>query len=260
MADEESLRRQGLWDYERDQPLRRNRPVPDETLSHEKPPIPLASNLVSGLTKLGNAEGEAWVTLREAEAAAVCAELSKLHAEHLQDVERMDKAATAMEAYQSEIKRLTTVETPAPQRYNIVATDRGTIITRRAPNGEWVRYEDIALCEGCPPVGYPTEKTRCLPCPRRAHDEMEADPPLWKCPFCSHWNDAEDRECDFCPDGRQPEKPAPQCGCHETYPQLQAGSISHAPGCRATVKTSAPQTVVPDDVAAQAENPPGCGQ
>lgn len=24
------------------------------------------------------------------------------------------------------------------------------------------------LCEGCPPVGYPTEKTRCLPCPRRA--------------------------------------------------------------------------------------------
>jgi hypothetical protein len=24
------------------------------------------------------------------------------------------------------------------------------------------------LCEGCPPVGYPTDKTRCLPCPRRA--------------------------------------------------------------------------------------------
>lgn len=70
-----------------------------------------ASNLVSGLTKLGNAEGESWVTLREAEAAAVCAELSKLHAEHLQDVERMDRAATAMEAYQAEIARLTAVET-----------------------------------------------------------------------------------------------------------------------------------------------------
>jgi len=25
-----------------------------------------------------------------------------------------------------------------------------------------------ALCEDCPPVGYPTDATRCLPCPRRA--------------------------------------------------------------------------------------------
>lgn len=24
------------------------------------------------------------------------------------------------------------------------------------------------LCEGCPPVGYPTDKTRCTPCPRRS--------------------------------------------------------------------------------------------
>jgi hypothetical protein len=24
------------------------------------------------------------------------------------------------------------------------------------------------LCEGCPPVGYPTDKTRCTECPRRA--------------------------------------------------------------------------------------------
>jgi hypothetical protein len=23
------------------------------------------------------------------------------------------------------------------------------------------------LCEDCPPVGYPTDDTRCLPCPRR---------------------------------------------------------------------------------------------
>jgi hypothetical protein len=67
--------------------------------------------LVSGLTKLGNGEGESWVTLREDEAAAICAELSKLHAEHLQDVERMDRAATAMETYQAEIARLTAVET-----------------------------------------------------------------------------------------------------------------------------------------------------
>lgn len=24
------------------------------------------------------------------------------------------------------------------------------------------------LCDGCPPVGYPTDKMRCLPCPRRS--------------------------------------------------------------------------------------------
>lgn len=24
------------------------------------------------------------------------------------------------------------------------------------------------LCEDCPPVGYPTDDTRCMPCPRRA--------------------------------------------------------------------------------------------
>lgn len=25
------------------------------------------------------------------------------------------------------------------------------------------------LCDDCPPVSYPTDKTRCLPCPRREH-------------------------------------------------------------------------------------------
>jgi hypothetical protein len=25
------------------------------------------------------------------------------------------------------------------------------------------------LCEDCPPPGYPTDKTRCAECPRRAH-------------------------------------------------------------------------------------------
>jgi hypothetical protein len=24
-----------------------------------------------------------------------------------------------------------------------------------------------SLCEDCPPVGYPTDETRCTPCPRR---------------------------------------------------------------------------------------------
>jgi len=65
---------------------------------------PTDSNLVSGLSKLGNPQGESWVTLREAEAAAICAELSKLHAEHLQDVAQIERAADTIE-------RLNAVET-----------------------------------------------------------------------------------------------------------------------------------------------------
>jgi hypothetical protein len=34
------------------------------------------------------------------------------------------------------------------------------------------------LCDDCPPVGYPTDKTRCLPCPRRAVKASE--------PPCGH--------------------------------------------------------------------------
>lgn len=30
------------------------------------------------------------------------------------------------------------------------------------------------LCEDCPPLGYPTDKTRCLPCPRRTPREFDA--------------------------------------------------------------------------------------
>lgn len=28
----------------------------------------------------------------------------------------------------------------------------------------------MAECEDCPPWGYPTDKTRCAPCPRRAEN------------------------------------------------------------------------------------------
>jgi hypothetical protein len=28
----------------------------------------------------------------------------------------------------------------------------------------------MTLCLGCPPIGYPTDKTRCTPCPRRTPD------------------------------------------------------------------------------------------
>lgn len=40
MATEESLKSQGLWDYYRNEPLRRNMPVPDETLDNSKPDLP----------------------------------------------------------------------------------------------------------------------------------------------------------------------------------------------------------------------------
>lgn len=32
---------------------------------------------------------------------------------------------------------------------------------------------ELDLCDDCPPPDYPTDKTRCLPCPRRG-DELEA--------------------------------------------------------------------------------------
>lgn len=31
-----------------------------------------------------------------------------------------------------------------------------------------------ALCEDCPPVGYPTDKTRCVDCPRNSNTERSA--------------------------------------------------------------------------------------
>lgn len=39
-------------------------------------------------------------------------------------------------------------ETPAPQRYNIVATTKGSVITLKSPNGEWVRHEDLQVKTG----------------------------------------------------------------------------------------------------------------
>ena len=31
-----------------------------------------------------------------------------------------------------------------------------------------------ALCDDCPPLGYPTDKTRCLECPRRTPPKLDA--------------------------------------------------------------------------------------
>lgn len=51
---------------------------------------------------------------------------------------------------------------------DIISQQAATI---REQAGEIERLKDKLtrmLCEDCPPVGYPTDKTRCTPCPRRA--------------------------------------------------------------------------------------------
>ena len=39
--------------------------------------------------------------------------------------------------------------------------------TRQRLVGLQMRAEGMRKCEDCPPVGYPTDNTRCEPCPRR---------------------------------------------------------------------------------------------
>lgn len=56
----------------------------------------------------------------------------------------------------------------------------------------------IDLCDDCPPVGYPTDKTRCLPCPRRTK-VIDFD---YRCDCCDNGLQA---EWDFCP----------YCGLHQ---------------------------------------------
>lgn len=40
----------------------------------------------------------------------------------------------------------------------------------------------MSMCEDCPPVGYPTDKTRCEPCPRR--DRPAKNPGGCECMEC----------------------------------------------------------------------------
>lgn len=44
---------------------------------------------------------------------------------------------------------------------------------------------DAKLCEDCPPVGYETDKTRCLPCPRRLDPERMRKALEF---YASNWN------------------------------------------------------------------------
>lgn len=65
----------------------------------------------------------------------------------------------AVNAYRSET---------APQRYNVVATDRGTIIPVKAPNGEWVRYEDLQSEPKAEPVNMMPERCMSAGCQNTA--------------------------------------------------------------------------------------------
>ncbi len=47
-----------------------------------------------------------------------------------------------------------------------------------------------AMCEDCPPVGYPTDETRCTPCPRRNQE------------LCPHGHRISDNTCGPCSKGR----------------------------------------------------------
>lgn len=53
-----------------------------------------------------------------------------------------------------------------------------TSITNSVPSSSKLAESKLrdgsALCEDCPPVGYPTDATRCTPCPRRATQSSPA--------------------------------------------------------------------------------------
>lgn len=48
-------------------------------------------------------------------------------------------------------------------------------VSRQAIEEVLAYVEATRLCEDCPPTGYPTDKTRCAPCPRRAADPVRGE-------------------------------------------------------------------------------------
>jgi hypothetical protein len=60
-----------------------------------------------------------------------------------------DKAADMFHGYEREV----------PGRYVYRGAQRGGLCLPTTASDQ--------LCEDCPPVGYPTDKTRCTECPRR---------------------------------------------------------------------------------------------
>lgn len=59
--------------------------------------------------------------------------------------------------------------------------------TTESPDGGVLSWTDVCdLCEDCPPLGYPTDETRCTPCPRRA---QETTPESHYCIDCNEAHD-----------------------------------------------------------------------
>ena len=49
--------------------------------------------------------------------------------------------------------------------------EHAELLARLCKPGASPPEHDAPLCSDCPPVGYPTDKTRCDECPRRAQKE-----------------------------------------------------------------------------------------
>jgi hypothetical protein len=59
-------------------------------------------------------------------------------------------------------------------QYCGVSVDTETVVCEVRARAAAEKATDRPLCYDCPPVGYPTDKTRCDECPRRAEIDEQA--------------------------------------------------------------------------------------
>lgn len=88
----------------------------------------------------------------------------------MEDAEKDDMTDTSQSAREALCERLDATTDPEVihaliWRLENIAVDRDD---RMAAAAMIRALGGGGLCEDCPPVGYPTDKTRCLPCPRRS--------------------------------------------------------------------------------------------
>lgn len=80
----------------------------------------------------------------------------------------------------------------------------GQSVTRIAVEAYLAVVPD-SRCEDCPPIGYPTDETRCTPCDRRALT-VEEMPSAWQQRLKGRWHnlpeDWSKEECDRMPPGK----------------------------------------------------------
>lgn len=63
----------------------------------------------------------------------------------------------------------------APRQADSAAVGRGMAGPLTEPEARPVTPTAQDLCEDCPPIGYPTDETRCTPCPRRSQAKTKGD-------------------------------------------------------------------------------------